>query len=72
LLEEGVEKLPDAYRTIFMLRDVGEMSTTDTANILEISEENVMVRLLRARALLREGLYVRAEKKGRRHSIFML
>jgi hypothetical protein len=33
------------------------MSTTDTANILEITEENVKVRLHRARALLREGLY---------------
>jgi RNA polymerase sigma-70 factor (ECF subfamily) len=60
LLEEAVEKLPDAYRTIFMLRDVEEMSTTDTANILEITEENVKVRLHRARALLREGLYTRA------------
>ena len=31
LLEEAVENLPDAYRTIFMLRDVEEMSTTDAA-----------------------------------------
>jgi RNA polymerase sigma-70 factor (ECF subfamily) len=60
LLEEAVEKLPDAYRTIFMLRDVEEMSTTDTANILEITEENVKVRLHRARALLRKDLYARA------------
>jgi RNA polymerase sigma-70 factor (ECF subfamily) len=36
------------------------LSTTDTANILEITEENVKVRLHRARALLREGLYARA------------
>ena len=60
LLEEAVEKLPDAYRTVFMLRDIEEMSTTDTANALEISEENVKVRLHRARALLRETLYDRA------------
>jgi RNA polymerase sigma-70 factor (ECF subfamily) len=60
LLEEAVEKLPDAYRTVFMLRDVEEMSTTDTASILEISEENVKVRLHRARALLRKSLYARA------------
>ena len=60
LLEEAVEKLPDAYRTVFMLRDVEEMSTTDTANALEISEENVKVRLHRARALLRKSLYARA------------
>jgi RNA polymerase sigma-70 factor (ECF subfamily) len=60
LLEEAVEKLPDAYRTVFMLRDVEEMSTTDTANVLEITEENVKVRLHRARALLRRRLYDRA------------
>jgi RNA polymerase sigma-70 factor (ECF subfamily) len=55
-----VEKLPDAYRTVFMLRDVEEMSTTDTASVLEITEENVKVRLHRARALLRKSLYARA------------
>jgi RNA polymerase sigma-70 factor (ECF subfamily) len=60
LLEEAVERLPDAYRTIFMLRDVEEMSTIDTAHVLDISEENVKVRLHRARALLRKSLYARA------------
>ena len=57
LLEKAVEKLPDAYRTVFVLRDIEEMSTIDTANALEISEENVKVRLHRARALLRKTLY---------------
>ena len=60
LLEKAVETLPDAYRTVFVLRDIEEMSTTDTANALEISEENVKVRLHRARALLRKTLYDRA------------
>jgi RNA polymerase sigma-70 factor (ECF subfamily) len=60
VLEQSVEKLPDAYRTIFMLRDVEEMSTSDTAHALDISEENVKVRLHRARALLRKTLYARA------------
>jgi len=60
LLEEAVEKLPDAYRTVFVLRDVEEMSTTDTASVLAITEENVKVRLHRARALLRKSLYARA------------
>jgi RNA polymerase sigma-70 factor (ECF subfamily) len=59
LLEKAVEKLPDAYRTVFVLRDIEEMSTIDTANALEISEENVKVRLHRARALLRKTLYDR-------------
>jgi RNA polymerase sigma-70 factor, ECF subfamily len=57
LLEEAVEKLPDAYRTIFILRDVEDMSTADTADVLEITEDNVKVRLHRARALLRKSLY---------------
>ncbi len=60
LLEEAVEKLPDAYRTVFVLRDVEDMSTTDTADVLEITEANVKVRLHRARALLRKSLYARA------------
>jgi RNA polymerase sigma-70 factor (ECF subfamily) len=60
LLEEAVERLPDSFRTIFLLRDVEEMSTSDTAEVLEITEENVKVRLHRARALLRKSLYVRA------------
>jgi RNA polymerase sigma-70 factor (ECF subfamily) len=60
LLEEAVEKLPDAYRTVFVLRDIEEMSTTDTADVLEITEENVKVRLHRARALLRKSLFARA------------
>lgn len=60
LLEEAVEKLPDAYRTVFMLRDVEGMSTTDAADALEITDENVKVRLHRARALLRKSLYARA------------
>ncbi|HEY6303950.1 MAG TPA: sigma-70 family RNA polymerase sigma factor [Terriglobales bacterium] len=60
LLEEAVEKLPDAYRTIFMLCEVEDMSTNDAAEVLEITEDNVKVRLHRARALLRKSLYARA------------
>lgn len=60
LLEEAVEKLPEAYRTVFMLRDVEEMSTIETATVLDLTVENVKVRLHRARALLRKSLYARA------------
>jgi len=63
LLEEAAEKLPDAYRTIFMLRDVEDMSTTEAADVLEITEDNVKVRLHRARALLRKSLYARAGRE---------
>ena len=60
LLEEAVEQLPEAYRTVFMLRDVEEMSTIEAATVLDLTEENVKVRLHRARALLRKSLYARA------------
>ena len=65
LLEQAVERLPDAYRTIFMLRDVEEMSTADAAYALEITEENVKVRLHRARALLRKSLFTLAGTESR-------
>ncbi len=60
LLEEAILALPDAYRAVLMLRDVEEMNTADAAAALDISEENVKVRLHRARALLRRELYARA------------
>ena len=60
LLEEAVEQLPDGYRAVFMLRDVEEMSTIETATVLDLTEENVKVRLHRARGLLRKSLYQRA------------
>jgi RNA polymerase sigma-70 factor, ECF subfamily len=71
LLEEAVEKLPDAYRTIFMLRDVEDMSTTDAADVLEITEETS-----RSDSIERGRCYARVftrvpEWKEKKHSIFM-
>lgn len=60
LLEEAVLALPDEYRTVFMLREVEEMSTAETAAALGITEANVKVRLLRGRAKLRRRLFQRA------------
>lgn len=60
LLEQAVEKLPDSYRAVFMLCDVEQMSAADAAEVLEITEDNVKVRLHRARASLRKSLYARA------------
>ena len=59
VLESSVDALPDSYRSVFMLRDVEEMSTAETAECLDISKEAVKTRLHRARALLREKLYSR-------------
>ena len=56
LLEARIGMLPEAYRTVFMLRAVEEMSVEDVAAALEIPEATVRTRFFRARSLLREGL----------------
>lgn len=60
LLEEAILALPEGYRAVLMLRDVEEMNTAEAAEVLDMTEENVKVRLHRARALLRKELYARA------------
>lgn len=60
LLESAILNLPEHYRTILVLRDVEEMNTAETAAAVDLSEENVKVRLHRARALVRRELYARA------------
>lgn len=56
LLESLIEGLPEGNRTVFVLRDVEGMSTAETSEALNITEENVKVRLHRARVALRSGL----------------
>ena len=60
LLQTAVLALPTSYRSVLMLRDIEEMSTTETAQALDLTEENVKVRLHRARALLRREMFARA------------
>lgn len=60
LLEDAILSLPEDYRGVVMLRDIEEMSTAETAIALDLTEENVKVRLHRGRALLRKQLYARA------------
>jgi RNA polymerase sigma-70 factor (ECF subfamily) len=57
VLEAAVDRLPETYRSVFMLREVEEMSTAETAECLDLSEEAVKVRLHRARSLLRKDIY---------------
>ena len=60
LLETSLDALPDKYRTVFVLREIEEMSTAETAEALGITEETVKTRLHRARAMLQTDLYTRA------------
>lgn len=59
LIETAILALPENYRIVFVLRDVEEMGTAETAASLDITEDNVKVRLHRARAMLRRELYKR-------------
>jgi len=56
LMETRIDMLPDAFRTVFVLRAVEEMSVDDIAVSLQIPEATVRTRFFRARSLLREGL----------------
>ena len=56
LMEARIDTLPDAFRTVFMLRAVEELSVEEIAVALEIAEATVRTRFFRARGLLREGL----------------
>lgn len=56
LVEARIDELPDAFRTVFMLRAVEEMSCEEVAQVLGIPEATVRTRFFRARGLLREGL----------------
>lgn len=60
LLESAIEALPVTYRSVFVMREVEGLSTAETAECLELSDEAVKTRLHRARALLREELFERA------------
>jgi len=55
-LDKAIEELPDIYKTVFILRDLHELSTDETSKILQISVSNTKIRLMRARNFLKEKL----------------
>jgi len=56
LLEAKIDELPDAFRTVFVLRAVEEMSVEEAAAVLDIPESTVRTRFFRAKGMLREAL----------------
>ncbi len=56
LLEQAVDHLPEAFRIVFVLREIEQMSVEETATQLDLRPETVKTRLHRARKLLREAL----------------
>ena len=65
-LDDAIDRLPEIYRSVFVLRDLENMSIKETSHILGITESNVKIRLKRARVYLREELahYMDEHTKG--------
>lgn len=55
-LQRAIRSLPDIYRSVLMLRDVEELSTEETADILGVTTDVVKTRLHRARLAVRQKL----------------
>ncbi len=66
LLERAIRELPEIYRSVILLRDIEELSTQDTAGILDIGTDAVKMRLHRARLSVRKTLdgYLRGVEGG--------
>ena len=56
LIEARIDMLPEAFRTVFMLRAVEELSVEEVSAALQVPEATVRTRFFRARSLMREGL----------------
>jgi RNA polymerase sigma-70 factor (ECF subfamily) len=65
VLEAAVDALPETYRTVFMLREIEGLSTSETAEGLDLGEEAVKTRLHRARAMVRQSITDRLGAAGR-------
>ena len=55
LIQRAVEQLPDTYQQVFLLRDVEELTTSETAETLNFSIPSAKVRLHRARMMLQSN-----------------
>ncbi len=68
VLEQAISELPEIYRSVILLRDLEELTTEQTAEVLEVSVEAVKTRLHRARLAVRQKLdgYLRSAAGGAR------
>ena len=64
ILESAIQSLEPPYRSVFVLRDIEDLSTEETARALDLSIPAVKSRLLRARLQLREKLTRHFKRKG--------
>jgi len=62
-VRKAIQKLPTPYRLALVLRDMEQLSTKETAEVLDVSEETVKIRLHRARLFLRKELEASFSRK---------
>jgi RNA polymerase sigma-70 factor (ECF subfamily) len=65
LVRTAIDELPEIYRTVLMLRDIDELDTAETAQLLGVSDSVVKTRLHRARQALRTALDRRLAEHAR-------
>jgi RNA polymerase sigma-70 factor, ECF subfamily len=70
VLQQAVEALPEPLRAVFCLREIEGLSTEEAADALDLSVENVRVRLHRAKRSLRQALDQRMGREVRRLYLF--
>lgn len=64
LVREGVQALPEPFKTILVMREYGEMSYEQLAEVLDVPKGTVESRLFRARMRLRDWLVERLGEEG--------
>ena len=63
MVHEAIAGIPPVYRVVLVLRDIAEMDTVETAEVLGLTIAALKSRLLRARLMVREHLAVRFEER---------
>ena len=56
IIEKALAEIPEDYRMVFSLREINGLNVSETADLLDISEANVKVRLNRAKSMLRNTI----------------
>ena len=64
LLEQAIDRLPDTYRTVFMMRAIQQLNTQETATSLDLTVDVIKQRFLRSKRLLRKELEQHIQQSG--------
>ena len=66
VIEDAIAEMPEIYRSVILLRDVEELSTEETAHVLDLNTDAVKTRLHRARLFARKKLdsYLRTSRQA--------